>query len=413
MRTASGGAPLFWAVGIENTVMPAADVDQLAWTGHREQWRDDLARAAETGVRLIRCGLPWPDLEPEPGDFDWRWADEYVDELSRLGLEPIWDLLHFGAPLWLPEGLRDPDYPERVAQYTGAFAARYPHITRLTPFNEPYIWSFFSGGNGTWAPHEMDDAGFVRSLIPVLRGLRGSMGAIRTANPRAEIWLNDGADRFTAATPELEGLARRLTRWRYAAFDLLHGLAGVETEMGRALLVAGFPVDLLRECLHEPTPADVIGLDYYPGSEHLIRPPESPKHPGDWGQRADYRLYPDPQPPGLAATLLEYHARYGLPLYVAETSAETDQAGWMAYVTHACLEARAAGAEVLGATWWPLLDHVDWNSGLTVRAGHICPGGLYHLGLDLTRRPSPTLDTFQALVRGEMPAQAPAFAFPH
>lgn len=375
----------FWAVGIENTVNPALGWDQYAWTAHRHLWREDFRRAADLGVSHIRYGVPWPDVNPAPGVFEWVWADEVLDELARLGLEPIWDLLHFGGPGWLRDGLLDVNYPQAVAEYARAFARRYPQVTKITPFNEPYIWSFFTGGNGTWAPHGLDRglevAGFARSLWPVLQGLRGSIKAIREVNPRAEIWLNDGADRFRAATPELAPLAESLTGLRYAAFDVLHGLLDTESEVYRALVkVAGSqPENQLDDMLADPTPADVIGLDYYPGSDHLIFPPGSPKHPGDWGRREDYRLYPDPHPPGLAATLLEYHHRYGAALYIAETSTDTRREDWLRWVGSETLKAQAGGANVLGCTWWPLFDHVDWNSGLTRLEGFVCPSGLYHL----------------------------------
>ncbi|AWN22673.1 hypothetical protein DKM44_05010 [Deinococcus irradiatisoli] len=403
----------FWAVGIENTVNPALGWDQYAWTAHRDLWREDLQRAANLGVRLIRYGLPWPDLNPAPGTFDWTWADAAMAELERLGLEPIWDLLHFGAPAWLPAGLRDKAYPQAVADYAGAFVARYPHVTRITPFNEPYIWAFFSGGNGTWAPHGTTDLGFAEALVPILRGLRQSIQAIRAANPRAEIWLNDGADRFTAAVPELAGLAGHLTGWRYAGFDFLHGRAAPDTPLYALLLEAGMSPGELDEARRDSTPADVIGLDYYPGSEHLLKSPDAPKHPGDWGRRSDYRLYPDPDPPGLAATLLEYHARYGRPLYVAETSTDTRREEWLQWLSAEVLRAREGGASVLGATWWPLFDHIDWNSGLTQLRGTVCPSGLYHLTPQITdRQPDAAADFFRTFIRQPLRAYGVRPAFP-
>ncbi len=389
----------FWAVGIENTLNPLLGWDQFAWTHHRAHWREDLARAADLGVRLIRYGLPWPDLNPAAGTFDWTWADAVMDELDQLGLEPIWDLLHFGAPAWLAGGLRDEGYPQTVSAYAGAFAGRYSHLTRFTPFNEPYIWAFFTGGNGTWPPHGVSDLGFAEALVPVLRGLRLSIQGIRAANPRAEIWLNDGADRFRTHLPGLQALAAQLTEQRYAGLDFLHGLVTPHSPLHGLLRRAGMSASELAEARSDPTPADVIGLDYYPGSEHLLREASAPRHPGDWGQRADYRLYPDPQPPGLATTLLEYHRRYGRPLYIAETSTDTHREDWLKYVVSEALRARSGGAAVLGATWWPLFDHIDWNTGLTRLEGVVCSSGLYHLGPQLTRQESRAAGFFRAFIQ--------------
>ncbi|MFC3831263.1 MULTISPECIES: family 1 glycosylhydrolase [Deinococcus] len=409
MRARAATVPFFWAVGIENTVNPALGWDQYTWTAHRERWADDLRLAAEVGVTHVRYGVPWPDVNPAPDTYDWTWPDQAVALLRDLGLEPIWDLLHFGTPPWLPGGLRDPGYPAAVTAYARAFSERYPQVTKITPFNEPYIWAFFSGGNGTWPPHELGVQGFARSLWPVLAGLRGAIQAIREVNPHAEIWLNDGADRFRATTPALTALAGELTEWRYAAFDVLCGRLERNTPLYAALAgVAG--ADVLEAALNDPTPPDVIGLDYYPGSEHAILPPHAPPHPGDWGRRPDYRLYPDPQPPGLAHTLLEYHARYGLPLYVAETSTDTRREDWLRWLGSEVLHAQERGAAVLGATWWPLFDHVDWHIGLTRLEGHVCPSGLYHLNPDRhDRQPDPALPFFRDFIQNPlMPADVSA-----
>ncbi|HEX2864015.1 MAG TPA: family 1 glycosylhydrolase [Deinococcales bacterium] len=393
--------PFFWAVGIENAFIPEMDVDQLGWTTHRERWREDLALAATLGVTRIRYGLPWPDLNPAPGRFDWTWPDAAVEHLQRIGLEPIWDLVHFGAPAWLPDGLRDPGYPEAVTRYTAAFAARYAgQVEKITPFNEPYIASLFRGGIGAWPPFETGHSGFTRSLMPIADGLRRSIQAVREANPRAEIWLNDGGDRFRAAVPELEAEARLLTLERYAGLDIIAGLCGRGTETHELLVGAGADPGVLERWALEPTPADAIGLDYYPGTEHLIDVRSGPRSAYDWGQREDYASSPDLNPVGLAETARTYFERYGKPVYIAETSAEKLRREWLEWSTSECARARAAGVPVIGYTWWPLFDHIDWNSGLTRQVGHVCPGGLYHLRPTVRdRTASPMRDLYAATVR--------------
>jgi beta-glucosidase len=59
---------------------------------------------------------------------------------------------------------------------------------------------------------------------------------------------------------------------------------------------------------------------------------------------------------------------------------------------------------VLGLTWWPLFDHIDWNSGLTRLVGHVCPSGLYHLRPTVRdRSPSPLVELFRQRVRTGAP----------
>ncbi len=406
--------PFFWAVGIENAHIPEMGVNELSWTDHHGRWREDLTLARALGVSHIRYGLPWAELNPAPGRFDWSWSDAVVEYLQTLGLEPIWDLIHFGAPSWLPGGLRDPNYPAAVADYAGAFAARYRGVVnKLTPFNEPYIAALFRGGLAMWPPYESGREGFVRSLIPIVEGLRGTIQAIRATNPQAEIWQNDAADCFTAGSQELEAEARLLTLERYAGFDLLEGLAGPGSELFELLAAAGFPAEVLERYALDPTPVDVVGLDYYPGSEHRISLRSVPRAAHDWGQRDAFVSSSDPEPAGLAALAATYYERYGKPVFVAETSAERMRHEWLEWTTSECARARAAGVPVIGYTWWPLFDHIDWNTALTRLVGHVCPAGLYRLEPAANDRLKTSLQgAFADMVRAGQPLDGGRMSMP-
>ena len=97
--------------------------------------------------------------------------------------------------------------------------------------------------------------------------------------------------------------------------------------------------------------------------------------------------------------MLEYHQRYGRPLYIAETSTDTRREDWLRYVVSEVVRARSSGAAVLGATWWPLFDHIDWNSGLTQLEGVVCSSGLYHLGPQFRREESRAAGFFRTFLQ--------------
>jgi beta-glucosidase len=361
---------LIWLVGIENATIPDMDVDELAWTEHRHRWRQDLALAREVGASAVRYGITWPDLEPLPGRFDWQWCDQVVDEFQRLGLEPIWDLVHFGVPAWLPGGFLDPEFVPSMARFCREFASRYRGtVDRITPLNEPYISTYFRAGWGIWPPHLKGREGFASLLYPIVEGVRAGIRAIRETNPNAEIWLNDGADTFHPVTPDLAHEAAQRTRERYAAFDLLLGLAVPGQETHEWLARAGYPAAGLAA---EAVEIDVIGLDYYPDTEHDLSLDET-------GELTVRRAH---NPRGVHRTLVDYHKRYGLPLFLAESShsgTDEEREKWIDYNLEAIGAARADGAEVVGYTWWPLFDHIDWNTLLRERLGFVCSAGLYHL----------------------------------
>src|SRR5690606_9040363 len=141
--------------------------------------------------------------------------------------------------------------------------------------------------------------------------LREGLRRLDAAAPETQVWLNDGADSFHPARPDVAEEAAFRTLQRYAAFDLLLGKSVPGQETYEWLAEAGFPRELLARCAEEPVRVDVIGLDYYPETEHDL----------DLGEDGSPVVTTAGRPLGLAATALQYHERYGRPLFVAESSA--------------------------------------------------------------------------------------------
>lgn len=77
-----------------------------------EDWPDDLlSQLAARGINLIRLGMIWSGLEPEPGEYDERYIqflEEKLDEAAELGIAVILDMhqdlyaqrFSDGAPDW-------------------------------------------------------------------------------------------------------------------------------------------------------------------------------------------------------------------------------------------------------------------------------------------------------------------------
>jgi len=55
---------------------------------------------AESGAKYARCQTGWSRCEKEKGVYDFRWLDEVVDNLSRRGVEPWFDV-SFGNTLYM------------------------------------------------------------------------------------------------------------------------------------------------------------------------------------------------------------------------------------------------------------------------------------------------------------------------
>src|SRR5438105_13896995 len=91
-----------WGAGIECSFLPHLNVDQFQWTQHNRYWRDDFKLAKnDLGINHLRYAFPWHELEPTRGQYNWKLADERIEEAQKLGLNLMVDVMPFCTPLWL------------------------------------------------------------------------------------------------------------------------------------------------------------------------------------------------------------------------------------------------------------------------------------------------------------------------
>jgi beta-glucosidase len=396
-----------WAGGIEDTFIPherpgLRALEEYELTQHYQQWRGDLDRAASLGIGALRWGVPWYRVEPAPGVFDWAWIDEVLDYmLHQLHIEPIVDLMHYGTPLWLEGSFSAPDYPERVAMYAGAFAARYGELVRYyTPLNEPTVNADRCGRRGEWPPYLTSEAGYLRVLLPIARGIQLSAQAIRAADPDAVLVAVEALGWCRPATPEAQPAANRRDQHELLAWDLVCGAVDAAHPLHAELLANGVSEIELAWLRAGATEHDWFGVNFYPWSACEIVVDE--------GGATSTRPIPHA---GLllADVLRRCYAHTGLPLLVTETSANEDIAGraaWMDATIAATREVRASGLPVIGYTWFPLITMVDWayrTSALPV-AEHLLHLGLWDSHFDqrgvLVREATPLVEKYRGYVLG-------------
>jgi beta-glucosidase len=397
-----------WAGGIEDTFIPQERpglraLEEYELTQHYQQWRDDLARAASLGIGALRWGVPWYRVEQQPGVFDWAWIDEVLGYMVRdLRIEPIVDLMHYGTPFWLEGSFIAPDYPERVAAYAGAFAARYGDLVRYyTPLNEPTVNAEFCGRRGEWPPYLTGEAGYLRVLLPIARGIQLSAQAIRAADPDAILVAVEAMGWCHAATPEAQPAALRREQHELLAWDLVRGAVDAKHPLYAELLANGASEIELAWLRAGATEHDWLGVNFYPWSACEIMV----------GEGGTTRTQPLPRDGRrLADVLRRCHAHASVPLLVTETSANEDitgRAAWMDETIAAVHEVRAAGLPVIGYTWFPLITMVDWAYRTSDRpvAEHLLHLGLWDSHFDeqgvLVREPTPLVEQYREYIRSD------------
>ena len=367
--------------GIECSVLRvrAGVRDQFRETGHHDRIAD-LAAVAGLGIRTLRYPVSWERVAPvSPEDCDWTWHDARLAELRRLGITPILGLVHHGSG---PErtSLLDPAFPDKLAEYAGRVARRYPWVQDWTPVNEPLTTARFSGLYGHWFPHATDEGSFLRMVVIQCRAVLLAMRAVRQVVPTARLVQTEDLG-HSFATPKLQYQADYENQRRWLSLDLLTGRIDERHPWHARLRAAGVAAAVLKDFLTGDLAPLMLGLNHYVTSERFLDhrtglyPAET--QGGNGRHRyADTEAVRVPLPPhqtGWLPRLREAWQRYpDLPLAVTEAHigcTPDEQVRWLAECWDAALQLRAEGADLRAVTAWALFGAVDWCSLLTRRAG--------------------------------------------
>lgn len=357
-----GPEQFVWATGVENTFVPQArpgqrPLDEFELMSHYEHWKGDLDVCRDLGTQAIRWGAPWYRLEPKPGVFDWSWTDEVLPYLVQdLGVSPIIDLMHYGCPLWLAREFANEEYPLAVARYASAFAKRYSKLVRFyTPLNEPVVNALMCGKRGLWPPYLRGDAGYIRIMLQVVRGIIETAASLRETDATVKLVFVEAAGLSRAAQADLEPLAVEDQHRGYVCYDLLTGRVTPSHPLYTWLLRNGATPKILEEISRLPVQIDILGLNFYP----------------QWSVK---QLYINRN--GRVATRVaegqasfsslieDYYRRYRVPIMITETSAfgsDEVRATWLTQSIAAIKALRQKGVPVYGYTWFPMHTMIDWR----------------------------------------------------
>jgi dTDP-4-dehydrorhamnose reductase len=409
--------------GYECTVNRVGDrwFDQTHLSGHEDRI-EDLEQFAALGIRSLRYPALWERISPtSPAEADFRWTDERLGELRRLGINPIVTLCHHGSgPRYT--SLVEESFAPGLAGHAAAVAARYPWVRDWTPVNEPLTTARFSALYGLWYPHATDERLFWTALLNEIDATRLAMKEIRKINPDARLIQTDDLG-YCHATAPLQCDADYQNERRWMAWDLLFGMVVPGHALWDRIAAHGL-ADRLSTIAADPCPPDVVGINHYLSSERLMdhrveRYPHRsvadrtvalcagvPKIDVDAIRNREEGVL------GLPALIEQAWSRYGRTLAITEChngATREEQVRWFTQVWEEAEELRRKGVDLCAVTAWALLGSHDWNRMVTRFIGHY-ETGVYDVR---TGPPRPTLlaSVLKALACGEKPSH-PAIAGP-
>jgi beta-glucosidase len=399
--------PFAWALGIEDTFVPQVHarsgriLDEYVLTQHDRFWREDLRMIRSIGVRYLRYGIPWYTVNPAPGRFDWSWTDEALPFLvEELGIHPILDLVHYGAPLWLEQTFLAPDYPQRVAEYAAAVAQRYGHLVKLwTPLNEPRVHAHFSGRVSAWPPYRRGERGYAQVLTALARGMALTVDAIRAEQEDAVMVHVDAMSVVESPDPELQPYVRQRLEHQFLGLDLAEGRVRPDHPMWQYLVGNGVPAAQLEELARGGRRRmDIFGGNFYPQMSVWVinGPAQRPMSRRRRGTAED-----------LDRALREALRRTERPVMLTETSVAgrvSARRQWLQESVATVDGIRRDGLPIVGYTWFPAFSLVAWSyrTGSKPTEAYMAHMGLWDLRDDgtgtLRREPTGLEHEFAALL---------------
>lgn len=313
-------------------------LDLLAATGHDRHARADYLRLQHAGIRAARDGVRWHLVEQSPGCYDWGSVLPMVRAARETGTQVIWDLCHYGYPDDLD--LLSPAFMTRLAAFARAFArllvSEGETVPFLAPMNEISFFSWAGGEIGWIFPGDVNrgleyKAQMVRATVAAIEAIWEAAPGARIVHPDPAIHVHadPGADAYH------QKMAYGYSCSMLEAWDFISGR-------------------LCPELGGKPEYLDIVGVNYYPHNQWVFRDvPYSP----DVVIRRDH-----PQYRPFHHILKDVYARYGRPVFLAETGSDgDDRAAWLRYVCGEVRAAITAGVPIEGICLYPIVNFPWWD----------------------------------------------------
>ncbi|RZJ70612.1 hypothetical protein [Flavobacterium sp.] len=306
-------------------------VNLLRETEHDTRVYEDYGLLTQAGVKVVREGICWSEVEIEPFQFDFSEVHNRMKAAEQHGIQQIWDLIHFGYP----DGLypTHPHFCDRFVALCEAFAIFYKANSYqqlfVVPINEISFLSWHSGEVRGTVPFA-ENCGWDIKYHLCKAAILG-IHALRANDRDCKIVLVEPLVKIHPSDFCEDEHLHEINSHQFQAMDII--LGRICPELGGAENLA-----------------DILGFNYYWNCQWYEY-----FGPLDWPDEAGERT-------PLWKLLKKAYVRYGKPIFLSETGHfGSGRIEWLDEVVAECLTALDYGVDFHGICIYPVTDRPDWD----------------------------------------------------
>lgn len=314
---------------------------------HFNRYKEDFALAKKLNFSVLRTGIEWSRIEPEPGKFDQEAMGHYkryFAELKAQGITPVITLWHWTFPEWFAEKggfekRRNIKFFNRYVQHVSKHLGSYFHY--VLTLNEPTVYAAMSYHEHRWPPEGRSKLRLMRVLLNLAAAHRQSYKTIKKLQPQAKV-----------------GIAHSCAYY-YPGDDSI--VSKIVAKLGHTLSNEFFINRVKRR-------QDFFGLNYYFANQVFgtrVHNPEELESDLGWPM----------EPEKIRSLLHQLYSKYKLPIMITESGVadrhDQYRKWWISKSVQAMDGAIQDGVKLIGYIHWSLLDNFEWAEGFWPRFGLI------------------------------------------
>ncbi|PZX53522.1 beta-glucosidase/6-phospho-beta-glucosidase/beta-galactosidase [Algoriphagus ratkowskyi] len=300
-------------------------------TQHDIRVEEDYKLLKDMGISVVREGICWSFVESTPNKYDFHEVLNRMEIAERMGIQQIWDLIHFGYPDDLYP--THPKFVERFVQLCREFARFYLSYSKqplyVVPINEISFLSWHSGDVRGTVPFAVNSGWDIKYHLckAAILGIQ----ALKETDPTCRIILVEPLVEIHNNGVVDENHLVELNQHQFQAMDII---------AGRMCPELGGKEDYL----------DILGFNYYWNCQW-----EAFGESLDWPDVQQIRM-------PLRDMLSAAYFRYKKPFFLSETGhIGSGRVEWLEEVTLECIALQEFGLPFLGICIYPVTDRPNWD----------------------------------------------------